>query len=73
MKTINFEKTDGKYTFRDAIILNDDQVLTDEEIEAIKQQRFDNWLAVINTPADQIAVSPPPDVLLDPPADPAPV
>jgi hypothetical protein len=37
--------------FRDALHLPDDQTLTDAEIEAMKQQRLDNWLAIV-TPAE---------------------
>jgi len=44
----DFEKTHEIYgTFRDAIHLADDHDYTDEEIEAMKQQRFDNWVAHI--------------------------
>jgi hypothetical protein len=34
-------------TFSDALHLPDDNAFTDAEIEAMKQQRFDNWIAVI--------------------------
>ena len=54
---IDFEKTDGTYTLRDAIILPDDHNLTEEQIEQIKQQRFDNWLAVITSSVDLPAES----------------
>jgi len=46
---INFEKTDGVNTFKDAIVLPDDVTLTDAEIAAIQQERFDNWVALINS------------------------
>ena len=49
---IDFEKTDGQYTLRDAIVLPDDHNLTEEQIEQIKQQRFDNWLAIITSTPD---------------------
>lgn len=47
---IDFEMQDGVLTFRDAIHLPDDHSFTDEEIEAMKQKRFDNWLAIIHAP-----------------------
>lgn len=50
MIKIDFEKTDGTYTLRDAIVLPDDHTLTEAEIEAIKQQRWDNWIAIITAP-----------------------
>ncbi len=37
-------------TFSDALHLPDDHAFTDAEIEAMKQQRFDNWVAVITAP-----------------------
>ena len=51
---IEFEMTDGTYTLRDAIVLADGVTMTDAEIEAMKQQRFDNWLAIINTPPVEV-------------------
>lgn len=36
--------------FRDALHLADDHTLTDEEIQAMKQQRVDNWIAVVTAP-----------------------
>lgn len=42
---------DTKYgKFCDAIHLPDDHTHTDAEIEAMKQQRLDNWIAVIEAP-----------------------
>ena len=34
-------------TFADALHLPDDHTHTEAEIEAMKQQRLDNWLAVV--------------------------
>ena len=48
MVIIDFSKTHETYgTFADAIHLPDDHTLTDADIEAMKQQRFDNWVAHI--------------------------
>ena len=48
MAIIDFSKTHETYgTFADAIHLPDDHTFTDAEIEAMKQQRFDNWVAHI--------------------------
>lgn len=54
MITIEFEKSDGTNTLRDAIVLPDNHGLSDTEIEAIKQKRFDDWIAIINTPAEDV-------------------
>jgi hypothetical protein len=50
---IEFEMTDGTNTLRDAIVLADGVTMTDAEIEAMKQQRFDNWIAIITAPVDE--------------------
>jgi hypothetical protein len=47
---IKFEMTDGVNTLRDAIVLPEGITMTDVEIEAMKQKRFDDWLVIINTP-----------------------
>ena len=53
---IDFE-FDSKYgVFRDALHLPDDHGLSEVEIEAMKQQRFDNWIAVIEAPPVEEAV-----------------
>jgi len=50
----SFDTQYGK--FADAIVLPDEHTLTDAEIEAMKQQRLDNWIAVLTTPSDVIDV-----------------
>ena len=40
-------------TFSDALVLEDDHAFTDAEIEAMKQARFDNWIAVITAPPSE--------------------
>ena len=37
-------------SFCDALHLPDDHTYTEAEIEAMKQQRLDNWIAVITAP-----------------------
>jgi hypothetical protein len=59
---IDFTKTseDGKYSFSDALHLDDNHTFTEEEIEAMKQERFDNWLAYILAPViEEVAVETP--------------
>ena len=50
MIKIDFEMTDGTYTYRDALYLEENHNLSDTEIEDIKQARFDRWLTVITAP-----------------------
>lgn len=46
MITINFE-ING---YKDALFLADDHTMTDAEIKAVKQQRYDKWYAIISDP-----------------------
>lgn len=50
MIKIDFEMTNGTHTYRDALYLDDNHTLSDAEIEAIKQSRFDRWLSIITNP-----------------------
>jgi len=53
MIKINFE-FDTKYgVYRDALYLDENHTFTDEQIQEMKQQRVDNWIAVIETPPDE--------------------
>jgi len=47
---IDFSFSSQYGTFSDALHLPDDHGLSDEQIETMKQQRFDNWIAVITAP-----------------------
>ena len=44
----SFDTPYGK--FADALHLPDDHGLSDAEIEAMKQQRVDNWIAIVSAP-----------------------
>lgn len=52
MIKIDFEMKDaaGVYTYRDALHLADDHYFTEDEIESMKQARFNKWLSIITTP-----------------------
>ncbi len=43
-----FETKHGKY--RDALHLPDDHTFTEVEIQAMKQQRLDNWINILENP-----------------------
>ena len=47
---IDFEFDTPHGVFRDALHLPDDHTFSDEEIEAMKQQRVDNWIAIVTAP-----------------------
>jgi hypothetical protein len=47
---INFEITQDGYTLKDAIVLPDNHNLTEADIEAMKQKRFDDWYAIVTSP-----------------------
>jgi hypothetical protein len=50
---IPFTKTDGVHKLQDALNLTQEEIdaLGDAGIEAMKQQRFDNWVAFITAPS----------------------
>ena len=54
---IDFEFDTAHGMFRDALHLPDDHTFTDAEIEAMKQQRVDNWIAVVTAPPVEEASS----------------
>lgn len=47
---IDFEFQTEHGLFRDALHLADDHTFTEAEIESMKQQRVDNWIAVVTAP-----------------------
>jgi hypothetical protein len=51
MIKIDFEFTTAHGKFRDAIHLPKDHTLTQEQIEAMKEQRRDNWISVVTAPS----------------------
>ncbi len=63
MIKIDFEFDSTYGVFRDALHLPEDHTFTEAEIEAMKQQRFDNWWAAVNTP--------PPETVEETPTPPA--
>ena len=44
-------------TFCDALNLPEDHGFTDDQLEAMKQERLTNWLAVVNPSPEQIEAS----------------
>jgi hypothetical protein len=52
MIKIDFVIEQNGYSFGDALHLEDDHTFTDEQIEAMKQARFDNWYAFITRVPD---------------------
>ena len=53
MIQIIFEFETQYGVFRDALYLPEDHGLTDAEIDALKQERLDNWVAFV-TPKDPV-------------------
>lgn len=57
MVKIDFEFThEGFGVFRDALHLPDDHGLSDEQIEAMKKERFDNWVNIVTAPPAETPV-----------------
>ena len=55
MITIQFEISQDSHTLKDAIVLPENHGLSDEQIEAIKQKRFDDWYAIVTAPQEEVA------------------
>lgn len=53
----SFDTQYGVYC--DALYLDDNHSFTEQEIEAMKQERVDNWIAVIETPSSEEIVETP--------------
>ena len=54
MIKIDFEFDSPYGVFRDALHLPEDHTYTDAEIQAMKQQRYDNWWAAVNPPPSDV-------------------
>lgn len=50
MVQIAFTISEGDFSYSDALWLPADHTFTEEQIEAMKRERFDNWVAVITNP-----------------------
>jgi hypothetical protein len=48
---INFEFQTGHGAYKDALYLNDNHSLSQDEINALKQERLDKWLYYMDNPA----------------------
>lgn len=51
---IDFEFDSPYGKFCDALYFEDDAIPTDAEIEAMKEERFSSWLAIINPPTTEV-------------------
>lgn len=54
--SIEFEKTDGTYTLVDAIVVTEAEYaqLTEADIDAMEQKRWEDWLAIVTAPQPEI-------------------
>jgi len=62
MVKIDFEFDTPHGVFRDALHLPDDHAFTEDEIQAMKQRRVDNWIAIVTAPSAEPAEEPAPVV-----------
>lgn len=54
MIKIDFEFQTYYGKFADALYLPNDHAYSDAEIDAMKQQRLDNWIAIITAPSTDV-------------------
>lgn len=54
MVTIKFEKGEWPLILSDALLLTDEEVttLTKQDIEAMKEERYQQWLAIVTAPPE---------------------
>ena len=57
----SFDTPHGK--FADALHLPDDHGFSEAEIQAMKEQRRDNWIAVVTAPPVEVEVEPEPEYI----------
>jgi hypothetical protein len=51
IQSIEFEISNNEYTLKDAIVFdNSVESYTLEQIDAMKQKRFDDWYAIVTAP-----------------------
>ena len=63
MIKIDFEFQTQYGVYRDALYLEDNHSFTEQEIEAMKQERLSNWIAIITTLAEPIIETPAEDIV----------
>lgn len=53
---IEFEKGEGYYIYRDCLTLTQEQYenMTEQDIENLKEQRYQSWLEHINSPPQEL-------------------
>lgn len=54
MVKIEFEKETKYGVYRDALYLPADHGMTEDQIEAIKQERLDNWIYIVENPPQSV-------------------
>ena len=56
MVTIKFQKGEPPLVFSDAITLSDEEAaaLSEQDIEAMKDGRYQQWLAIVNVPLENV-------------------
>lgn len=62
---IDFEMSDpdNLHIYKDALYLEDDNTFTEEEIQKMKQDRFDKWLSIIlGNNTDYIPINTPTEI-----------
>lgn len=62
---IVFEKKTPYGTYRDALYFQADQVPPDDEVERLKQERVDNWIAALTAPPVEVTEEPAEEVPQD--------
>lgn len=56
--SFRFQIGEAPYLYSDALIMTQEEydVLTPEQIAAMQQERYDRWLAIINSPPSEESI-----------------
>ena len=54
MIKLDFEFETQYGVYRDALYLEENHTFTDQEVDAMKQQRVDNWIDIIENPPAEV-------------------
>jgi hypothetical protein len=53
MQVFNFEFDCEYGVFKDAIVLDDNIIISDDDLQLMKQKRFDDWYAIVTAPSEE--------------------
>lgn len=67
MKVIAFQKGEAPLIYSDALVLSDQEAeqLSEQDIERMEEERYQQWLAIITAPPSEEVTQDPPEEAVD--------